>query len=467
VEDTAGGECDIAVVGAGAAGLAAGIFAAEAAGAGALRIVLLDGAAKIGTKILISGGGRCNVTHDAIHVTDFNGAKPIVRNVLAAFDEQATVHWFGTLGVELKRENTGKLFPVSDSARTVLNALLRRCAESGVVVLPAQRVHAIRGAAGGFVVEHAGTTLRARCVIMATGGRSLARTGSDGSGWTIVRHLGHTVTDTYPALVPLVLSDLAARSDHSCPEAPRRGERATARTPPAGLPAAGSMFHAELSGLSQQVQLSTFADDKLIDRRTGSLLWTHFGISGPVVMDASRHWVIARATQHRVEMRCNFIPAQRFDEVERWLIETAAAQPRLSLRKCLARQVPERFAAALAHATGIDSAAPVGQLARAPRRALVHALTAFVLPIERPRGWDYAEVTAGGVPLAEINYRTMESRRVAGLYLIGEMLDCDGRIGGYNFQWAWATGYLAGRAVVRSVMSGSMLAPGSPPATDR
>ena len=412
--------CDIAVVGAGAAGLAAGIFAAEAAGAGALRIVLLDGAAKIGAKILISGGGRCNVTHDEIHLTDFNGAKPIVRNILAAFNARATVRWFASLGVELKREETGKLFPVSDKARTVLDALLRRCAELGVAVRLGQRVHAIRRAADGFAVEHTSGTLRACSVVMATGGRSLARTGSDGGGWTIVRHFGHTVTETYPALVPLIL-------------------------PP-------TMFHAELSGLSQQVELSTFADGKLIDRRTGSLLWTHFGISGPVVMDASRHWVIAQAAQRRVEMRCSFVPDQRFEDVERWLIDVASSRPRLSLRQCLARQVPERFAAALAHATRIDPATPVGQLARESRRALVHALTAFVLPIERARGWDYAEVTAGGVPLDEIDYRTMQSRKVPGLYLIGEMLDCDGRIGGYNFQWAWSTGYLAGGAAGRVAM---------------
>jgi predicted Rossmann fold flavoprotein len=419
--------CDIAIIGAGAAGLAAGIVAAEAAGAEALQIVILDGAEKIGAKILISGGGRCNVTHDEVHVADYNGQKPIVRNILAAFDERATVRWFAALGVELKREATGKLFPVSDQASTVLDALLRRCAALHVAVRAGRRVQTVGAMAGGFVVEHTRGRLHARCVVMATGGRSLARTGSDGSGWEIVRALGHTVSETYPALVPLVLS----------------------RT----------MFHAELSGLSQPVELATYAAGKLIDRRTGSLLWTHFGISGPVVMDASRHWVMAQATERRVEMRCNFVPQQRFDEVERWLLEAATSRPRLSLRKCLAAKVPERFAAALAHATGIDPATPMAQLSREQRRALVHALTAFILPVERARGWDYAEVTAGGVPLEEIDYRTMESRQVPGLYLVGEMLDCDGRIGGYNFQWAWATGYVAGRAAARRLTSTGEFAP--------
>jgi predicted Rossmann fold flavoprotein len=417
--------CDIAIIGAGAAGLAAGIFAAETVlgAACAPRLLLLDTAKKIGAKILVSGGGRCNVTHDEIHPDDFNGSKYIVRNILAAFDEQATVRWFTSLGVPLNREETGKLFPVSGSARTVLGALLRRCAELDIAILTQHRVSNVipvecTGAASGhgteFIVRHAQGTLRARRVIMATGGRSLPRTGSDGTGWDIVRRLGHTVTETYPALVPLVLQE--------------------------------SMFHAELSGLSLPVELSTFAGGKLIDRRAGSLLWTHFGISGPVVMDASRHWILARASGQLVEMRCNFLPGQSFEQVERRLLDTAASRPRISLGKVLAERLPERLAAALACATGIDPASPLSQLSRAQRRTLVQALTAFVLPIERDRGWNFAEVTAGGVPLQEIDYRTMASRKVPGLYLVGEMLNCDGRIGGFNFQWAWATGYLAGRA---------------------
>ena len=420
--------CDIAIVGAGAAGLAAGIFAAETArGKGrALRIVLLDTTKKIGAKILVSGGGRCNVTHDEIHPEDFNGPRNIVRNILAAFDERATVRWFASLGAPLKREETGKLFPVSDSARTVLAALLRRCAELGITILTQHRVHDVIPVEGletmpeqgvAFGVRPEQGTLYARRVILATGGRSLPRTGSDGGGWDIAHRLGHTVTATYPALVPLVLRE--------------------------------DMFHAGLSGLSLPVELSTFADSKLSDRRKGSLLWTHFGISGPVVMDASRHWILAHAAGQPVEMRCNFLPDHSSEQVEGWLIDTAVSRPRVSIGKVLAEQLPDRLAAVLVHTAGSDPASPLSQLPRAQRRALVRLLTAFVLPIERERGWNFAEVTAGGVPLPEIDYRTMASRKVPGLYLIGELLDCDGRIGGFNFQWAWATGYLAGRAVVK------------------
>jgi predicted Rossmann fold flavoprotein len=411
--------CNIAIVGAGAAGLAAAVFSAEA---GAERIVLLDGAATIGAKILISGGGRCNVTHDAVRPDDFNGSQPVVRNILAAFDEEQTSRWFAGLGVPLKREDTGKLFPVSDSARTVLDALLHRCAALGVAVRPHHRVDDIAPTASGasFSVAHQHGVLRAARVIMATGGCSLPRTGSDGSGCDIVRRLGHTVTPTFPALVPLVLQ---------------------------------GGFHAALSGLSQPVELSTYADGALIDRRAGSLLWTHFGISGPVVMDASRHWVIAQASGQRVEMRCNFLPAHSFAQVEELLIEATAVRPRASVQTLIAEQLPDRLATALVRDAGIDPAGRAAQLSRAQRRAVVHTLTAFVLPVVRARGWNFAEVTAGGVPLAEVDYRTMASRKHPGLYLVGEILDCDGRIGGFNFQWAWSTGYLAGRAAARAVAS--------------
>ncbi len=407
-------ESDIAIVGAGAAGLTAAIFAAHDA-APRTRVVLLDGAKTIGAKILVAGGGRCNVTHEQIELSDYNGSKNIVRNVLAAFDEEATVAWFKSLGVTLKREPTGKLFPTTDNARTVLNALLSRCAELGVVLQADHRVQDIPplNDDGLFKIQHSQGLLASRRLIMATGGLSLPKTGSDGAGWEMVRRLGHTVTPTYPALVPLILDD--------------------------------GFFHSQLSGLSHEAELSTFANGKLVDRRTESLLWTHFGISGPVVMDASRHWVIAHATA-TAEMRCNFLPGQTFEAVENRLLADTQARPRATAASLLSGLVPDRLSNTLLAHAGIDRTVPLAHISREARRKLTHTLTALQLPILRDRGWNYAEVTAGGVPLQEIDYRTMASRKIPGLYLVGEMLDCDGRIGGFNFQWAWATGYIAGKA---------------------
>jgi predicted Rossmann fold flavoprotein len=410
-------EVDLAIIGGGAAGLASAIFAAQAAPPNH-RIVILDGARTLGAKILVSGGARCNVTHEKVHPQDFNGSQNIVRNILAAFDAEATVNWFASLGVELKREDTGKLFPVTDSARTVLNALLRRCQESHVVLQTSSRVRQIIAPIATdpfFTVLYDGGTLRAGRVIVSAGGRSLPRSGSDGSGWEILQQLGHTITPTFAALVPLVLSP--------------------------------QMFHAELAGISHEAELSVFVNEKRIDHRTGSLLWTHFGISGPVVMDASRHWTSAESAKPR--MQCNLLPGETFERAEQWLIRSANARPRASILNHISARIPERVAAAIFRHAGIDPTTPAGQLSRDRRRALIHNLTGLVLPVVQHRGWNYAEVTAGGVPLSEIDFRTMQSRKIPGLYLAGEILDCDGRIGGFNFQWAWSTGYLAGRAAVQ------------------
>ena len=407
---------DLAIVGGGAAGLAAAIFAAEAAPPG-FRVAVLDGAKTLGAKILVAGGGRCNVTHYEVFPKDFNGSQNIVRNVLSAFDVAATVRWFASLGVELKREPTGKLFPVANSARAVLKALLDRCDTLNVALLTSRRVTRIvppTDADRSFQVVHADGVLHCARVIVSTGGRSLPRSGSDGSGWEILRELGHAVTPTYAALVPLVL-------------------------PP-------QMFHAELAGVSQEVELSILVNGKRIDHRTGSLLWTHFGISGPVVMDASRHWTVARETGAAPTLQCNLLPGESFEQAEQWLIQSTAKRPKASMLTHLSQRFTERTAAVLLRHAGIDATTVASQLTREARRTLVHTLTALVLPVGQHRGWNYAEVTAGGVPLSEIDFRTMQSRKVPGLYLAGEVLDCDGRIGGFNFQWAWATGFLAGRA---------------------
>lgn len=410
---------DVAVVGAGAAGLAASIFAAEAVAKDDCqrRIVLLDGAKTIGAKILISGGGRCNVTHEVVSPTDYFGNRRMIKNVLAAFSLDQTVKWFASLGVELKREDTGKLFPVTDKARTVLHALVERCRELGVEIQLNHRVDDIERAPGyghGFVIHHSQGILHTRKVILATGGRSIPKSGSDGLGYSLASRLGHHVTATVPALVPLVLE--------------------------------GTMFHRTLSGLSHEVKLTTIVRGRQVDNRTGGLLWTHFGISGPVVMDASRFWCLAQEQEEIVAVYGNFLPDQTQEQARQWFIDQAADTPRRSLAKTLAKLVPERFAEALCLHIECDPQTAIAQLPRKDRNRLIEALTTFRFPVEQHRGWNYAEVTAGGVPLEEINFRTMESKLVPGLYLVGEILDCDGRIGGFNFQWAWATGWVAGRA---------------------
>jgi len=373
--------CDVAVVGAGAAGLMAAIFAAR----GGARVVALDGAKKLGAKIIMSGGGRCNVTHDVVHASDFNGSRNAIAKILRTFDVPATIAFFADLGVTLKREETGKLFPTTDKARTVLDALLR--AANGVQIRTGCKVSRVER---GFAIND---DLHARKVILATGGRSVAKTGSDGSGYSLVKALGHTVTPLFPGLVPLVLPD---------------GHPLTT-----------------LSGLSVEAELAVRSPTgKVLHRERGSMLFTHFGLSGPVVLDISRHWIANQPST----LTANLLPGESFESLDAKLIDS----PR-SIRQ----QLPARL---------WDLLGPK-DATREERRRLTRDLLELPLPVIRDRGFDYAEVTAGGVPLSEIDTATMESRICPGLYLCGEILDVDGRIGGYNFQWAWATGRLAGISV--------------------
>ncbi|HEY6084683.1 MAG TPA: NAD(P)/FAD-dependent oxidoreductase, partial [Nitrospira sp.] len=179
----------------------------------------------------------------------------------------------------------------------------------------------------------------------------------------------------------------------------------------------------------------------------GSLLWTHFGISGPVVMDVSRFWTLAKQRGETVELLGNFFPELSQEGVGVWFKEQAARFPRRTILHTLTQRLPERFAEAMCGYARCNPMVAIGQCPRPDRNRLLGHLTRFCFSVERERGWNYAEVTRGGIPLDELDYRTMESRIVPGLYFVGEILDCDGRIGGFNFQWAWATGYLAGRAI--------------------
>jgi predicted Rossmann fold flavoprotein len=426
---------DVVVVGAGAAGLATAIFARRADPR--RSVLLLDGARKPGAKILVSGGGRCNVTNRVVSERDFWGGRPaVVRRVLRAFTADETVVYFQELGVPLQEEAGGKLFPVSGRARDVLDALLRGADASGVQLRAACRVLDVERSDDGFRVVTAGSVIRTPQVVLATGGQSLPKTGSDGAGLAMARALGHTIVPTTPALAPLLLDD--------------RG---------------GHPIHRELSGVSHDVELAVWTGGKIATRLSGSLLWTHFGISGPVALNASRHWLRAELEGRAVRLTANLCPGETFDALERWWMATAAARPNTSVSSALATRIPGSVAAAIARALAIDPARPLAHLARDERRILSRALVEWPLPVTAPRGYNFAEATAGGVALEEIDPATMASRVCSGLFLVGEMLDVDGRIGGFNFQWAWSTARVAGRALSRP--SGAREARTCAPARER
>jgi hypothetical protein len=413
--------CDVAVVGAGAAGLASAIFIQREHAS--LRVALLDGANNPGAKILVSGGSRCNVTNTIVAETDFWGGKrTIIRRVLHGLPVAETVRFFSDLGVPLHEEAHGKLFPDSNRSRDVLEALLRGVADSGAQLAAGTRVVGIRRTEEGFLLDTSAGPIAARAVVLATGGRSLPKTGSDGAGYEIARALGHSLVPQTPALAPLVLDPGTAYS-----------------------------VHAGLSGIAVDAELSVWVEGAIATRLSGALLFTHFGVSGPLVLDASRHWARARVEQRGVRLTMNFHPGESFDAVDgRWLGE-AAERPRASVRSILTSALPDKVALAILDVLRLPADRLVSALTREDRRRLVHALVEWPLPVLDTRGYNYAEVTAGGVDLNEIDPGTMQSRVCPGLFLVGEILDVDGRIGGFNFQWAWSSARVAARGIAMGI----------------
>jgi predicted Rossmann fold flavoprotein len=379
---------------------------------------VLDRAAKLGAKILVSGGGRCNLTNCVVTPKDyFGGSSNVVKRILTALPADKTVAFFNEIGVTFYEEEHGKLFPTTDSAKTVLNALLQEAHRRGVRILPNQLVSGIEKCADGFHVETSTTTFLAQRVVLATGGKSLPKTGSDGSGYALAITLGHSLVPQTPALVPLILE----------------GD-----------------FHVALSGIALPAELTAHVADTKPARTSGALLWTHFGISGPVTLDVSRHWHRAKLEDREVTLTANFLPGENAATVEAKLLEVANDSPTIQLNTALARLIPARLADAMLNTLKIVPTTILAHLQKEVRRQLATALVAWNLPVKDSRGYKFAEVTAGGVPLSEIDPRSLESRKCPRLYLTGEILDVDGRIGGFNFQWAWSTAHVVATAIARS-----------------
>jgi predicted Rossmann fold flavoprotein len=206
-------------------------------------------------------------------------------------------------------------------------------------------------------------------------------------------------------------------------------------------------LHAQLRGVAHEVVLSVRVEGTITERLGGALLWTHFGISGPVVLDASRHWLRAKLEQRDARITLNFCPGNTFETVDGRWTALAADRPRLSIHSALSEMLPASVAAALLQQLGIDGSLTLATFTRVDRRRLAHALVEWPLDVTGSRGYNYAEATAGGVALDDVDPATMASRRCPGLYLVGEMLDVDGRIGGFNFQWAWSSARIAATAL--------------------
>jgi predicted Rossmann fold flavoprotein len=418
---------DIAIVGAGAAGLTAAIWAGRTARAEGmpLRIVLLDTRPKIGAKILMSGGTRCNVTNKEVRPSDYQGGpQHFIRHLLKAFRPSETLDFFKEIGVELILEPTGKYFPATHKAQTVLNALINEVRCVGVERRERVRIVSVeRGDKVFSLLQEQGPALSARKVVLATGGLSYPGTGSDGSGYTFAKHLGHTVNPTFPALTPLLTNDADWKS---------------------------------LSGIALEVRLSFYKSGRKQCSCRDALLMTHFGFSGPAALDISRHYASTPKTENpRVHAR--FLPDHDETTLKATLEDLRRRNQKKHIKNILAGEfsLPQRLVTVLMKKMGMNQDETIGACSAEGRRRVMSVLLDYPLEIAGVFGYTKAEVTAGGVDLSEVRVQTMESKKAEGLYFAGEILDVDGRIGGFNFQWAWSSGAVAGRAAAKSLLEGA------------
>lgn len=398
----------IAIIGGGPAGL---FCALRAAGAGR-TVIVFEKKPAAGRKLLITGSGQCNITHDgeiADFLSRYGDHGTFLRPALMNFTNRDLIGFFADRGLRMETEPGGKIFPQTRKAADVLAVLLAECAARGVEIRHSDPVRAVERDGDGFLVT-AKETIRAGTLVIATGGASYPATGSTGDGYAFARALGQPTTEVAPALTPVYVEDYP---------------------------------FADLAGISfQNITLSVYRDGKRVGQHTGDLLFTHTGLSGPGILDLSRHILPGDV------LRVTFIPGAGAEEVRKRLADAIAAGGARQVKTVL--PLPERFARRLLDLAGIPAGATCAHLGKKARNTLAESLAGFPFRVERLGGFGEAMATRGGVALGGINPKTMASRTVPNLYCIGEVLDIDGDTGGYNLQAAFSTAALAARQIAAS-----------------
>ena len=397
---------DVVIIGGGAAGMIAALFASRAGA----EVVLLERNKRLGVKLGITGKGRCNVTNDCSVpelVENVPGNGRFLFSAFSYLDSQKTMALFTELGVGLKVERGNRVFPESDRAGDLIEALRVALAQSGVSIRYGCRVEKIsRLTTDGFAISGRGFSTTGRTLVIASGGMSYPATGSSGDGYDLAKSLGHNITPPKPALVPLETRETWVR---------------------------------DVQGLSlRNVTLSSSVGEEF-----GEMLFTHYGISGPLVLTLSRH-MVPTLTKGPLPISIDLKPALSNEKLEARLLRDFAEFSRRQFSNSLAKLLPTSLIPTFVTLTGIDPAKPVHQVTREERERVVSLLKCLPLTVVKPRPMEEAIITAGGVRTSELNPGTLESKLIPGLFFCGEIIDVDGLTGGYNLQIAWSTGALAG-----------------------
>lgn len=407
---------DVVVVGAGAAG----IMAAWRASTLGARVLLLERTPRIGTKILVSGGGKCNITHHGPVDEVLRGFRPeearFLRPSFYRWTTDDVVALFTSRGLEVYTRPNGRIFPVDKTAKEVVAVLRAYLDEAGVELRLEAPVDALEPLDGRIAAIHSkGERIVCGRVVVGTGGSSYPNSGTTGDGWAWARALGHSIVPVRAALAPIYL-DL----EEAWIEA--------------------------LSGVAlRDIVLKARADGREIDRWRGDLLFTHHGVSGPCALEVSRA-LAEQPSSAQLTLQIDLTPDRTPEQAMEWARATLAASPKRRVKSLVEGMVPESVVPWLFRAVGVDPDVPAGQLDRKARNRLVEGLKGWNLGRVRAIPLEKGEVVAGGVALGEVDPHTMESRKCKGLFLCGEILAVAGRVGGYNLQAAWSTGYVAGES---------------------
>ena len=403
---------EVVVIGGGAAGMLCSAAAAERG----LKVILLEPNKVLGRKLRITGKGRCNVTNNC-DINEFLNNIPgdgrFLYSALNRLSPRDTMEMFEGLGLNLKTERGNRVFPVSDNANDVAAALQRWLNRTGVRVVHDSSKHILAENNAVTGVETSDAVIECRAAVICTGGLSYPLTGSTGAGYAMAQELGHTVTTTRPSLVPLESDD---------------------------------DYCAEMQGFSlKNVTLSAYEDGKLIYKELGEMLFTHFGVSGPLVLSASSH--MRRFGEARYELRIDLKPGLDEKKLDARLLRDFEKYANRDFANSLGDLAGKAMIPVLVRLSGIPAETKVNSITREQRHELLKLLKSFPVSITGPRPIDEAIVTSGGVSTREINPRTMQSKLVDGLYFAGEVMDLDAYTGGFNLQIAWSTAYVAANSI--------------------
>lgn len=405
----------VAVIGAGAAGL----MAAYAAAQEGAKVLLFEPNEKIGRKIMITGKGRCNVTNNCDTQTFLANVPQNPRflySALGAFGVQDIMAFFEEQGVPLKTERGNRVFPQSDRSVDIVDALFHAMHRAGVMMIHKRVTNLHTDETGAIcAVEADGQRYPVERAVLATGGKSYPLTGSTGDGYVLAQKLGHTVTPLRPSLIPLTCEG------KDCPR---------------------------MQGLSlKNVTLTIYENNKKLHDGFGEMLFTHFGISGPLVLSASSHMRKWDSATYRAEI--DLKPALDRSTLDKRVLSDFSERQNVDFHNALSALLPRKIIPIIIEHSGIDPHAKVHSITKKQRASLVTAIKQFPLTITGTRPIEEAIVTSGGVSVREVSPKTMESKKVPGLYLAGELLDVDAYTGGFNLQIAWSTGYLAGQSAAQ------------------